>query len=106
MKLKIETEREQDGRWLADVVDLPGAMAYGETRDEARSNAAALRAAVQAALLADVTLGFATGVRNVTELPEPPPFRLVLDCAKPAHGFARSFLVDYATLESDPNSFA
>jgi len=28
MKLKIETEREQDGRWLADVVDLPGTMAY------------------------------------------------------------------------------
>ena len=33
--MKIETEQEQDGRWLADVVDLPGAMAYGETRDEA-----------------------------------------------------------------------
>jgi len=42
MKLKIETEREQDGRWLADVVDLPGTMAYGNTRDEALTAAEAL----------------------------------------------------------------
>jgi len=42
MTLKIETEQEQDGRWLADVVDLPGAMAYGETRDEALTAVEAL----------------------------------------------------------------
>jgi predicted RNase H-like HicB family nuclease len=42
VKLKIETEREQDGRWLADVVDLPGTMAYGNTRDEALTAAEAL----------------------------------------------------------------
>ena len=40
--MKIETEQEQDGRWLADVVDLPGAMAYGETRDEALTAVEAL----------------------------------------------------------------
>ena len=27
--MRIETEREEDGRWIAEVVDLPGALAYG-----------------------------------------------------------------------------
>ncbi len=42
---KVETEQEADGRWLAEVVDLPGAMAYGATADEAfaRVQALALR---------------------------------------------------------------
>ena len=34
-QLTIETEREVDGRWIAEVPELPGAMAYGSTRDEA-----------------------------------------------------------------------
>ena len=34
-QLTIETEREVDGRWIADVPNLPGVMAYGTTRDEA-----------------------------------------------------------------------
>jgi predicted RNase H-like HicB family nuclease len=45
MKLAIETEKEQDGRWLAEVLELPGALAYGQTREEAitRVEALALR---------------------------------------------------------------
>lgn len=39
MKLTIETEREMDGRWLAEVPELPGVMAYGASRDEAMSRA-------------------------------------------------------------------
>ena len=35
MQLTIETEREMDGRWIAEVPELPGAMVYGSTRDEA-----------------------------------------------------------------------
>jgi predicted RNase H-like HicB family nuclease len=35
MKLRVEFEQETDGRWLADVVELPGVMAYGKTREEA-----------------------------------------------------------------------
>ena len=35
MSLRIETEQELDGRWLADVPELPGAMTYGATRDSA-----------------------------------------------------------------------
>lgn len=35
VKLDIESEREADGRWLAEVPQLPGVLAYGATRDEA-----------------------------------------------------------------------
>jgi predicted RNase H-like HicB family nuclease len=38
-RLKIEIEREADGRWLAAVVDLPGVMAYGTTPQGASSAA-------------------------------------------------------------------
>jgi predicted RNase H-like HicB family nuclease len=46
MKLSIECERETDGRWIAEIVRIPGAMAYGATRDEAMAKAevVALRA--------------------------------------------------------------
>jgi predicted RNase H-like HicB family nuclease len=35
--LKIETEKECDGRWIADIPSLPGVMAYGETKAKARA---------------------------------------------------------------------
>jgi len=35
VNLNIESEREADGRWLAEVPQLPGVLAYGATRDEA-----------------------------------------------------------------------
>ena len=34
-QLTIETEREVDGRWIAEVPELSGVMVYGDTRDEA-----------------------------------------------------------------------
>jgi predicted RNase H-like HicB family nuclease len=40
--LKIETECEEDGRWLAEVTALPGVLAYGTTDAEARSKVQAL----------------------------------------------------------------
>ena len=45
MYLTIDVEREDDGRWLAEVSDLPGVLAYGQSRDEAiaRVEALALR---------------------------------------------------------------
>jgi predicted RNase H-like HicB family nuclease len=39
MKLSIECEREEGGRWIAEIVQIPGAMAYGSTRDEALARA-------------------------------------------------------------------
>jgi predicted RNase H-like HicB family nuclease len=32
---RIELERETDGRWIAEVVELPGVLAYGASRDDA-----------------------------------------------------------------------
>jgi predicted RNase H-like HicB family nuclease len=42
MRLIIELEREDDGRWLAEVPELPGVLAYGMSRDEASARAKAL----------------------------------------------------------------
>jgi predicted RNase H-like HicB family nuclease len=42
LRLKIETEREADGRWIAEIPDMPGVMAYGKTEAEARARAYAL----------------------------------------------------------------
>jgi predicted RNase H-like HicB family nuclease len=38
----IECEREEDGRWLAEVPQLPGVLAYGATADEAMAKAQVL----------------------------------------------------------------
>ena len=42
MELTIEHEREEDGRWLAEVPELPGVLAYGATADEAMAKAEVL----------------------------------------------------------------
>jgi predicted RNase H-like HicB family nuclease len=42
MDFTIEYEQEEDGRWLADVRQLPGVRMYGATPDEAVARAAAL----------------------------------------------------------------
>lgn len=42
MNFKIEFEREDDGRWVAEIADLPGVMAYGATKDEAEAAVEAL----------------------------------------------------------------
>lgn len=40
--MRIETEREEDGRWIAEVRDLPGVLVYGSTEVEARTRVEAL----------------------------------------------------------------
>jgi predicted RNase H-like HicB family nuclease len=42
MNLTFETELEADGRWIAEVPELPGVMAYGDTEQNAMANAEAL----------------------------------------------------------------
>ena len=42
LKFNFEIELEVDGRWIAEISDLPGVMAYGKTKDEAMAHAAAL----------------------------------------------------------------
>jgi len=38
----VEVEREEDGRWIGEVVDLPGVLAYGASHDEAVARTKAL----------------------------------------------------------------
>jgi predicted RNase H-like HicB family nuclease len=40
--MRIEVEQEADGRWIAEISDLPGVMAYGASREEAVRKAKAL----------------------------------------------------------------
>ena len=40
--MKIEIEKEEDGRWIAEIPELPGVMVYGNSRNEAISKAEAL----------------------------------------------------------------
>ena len=42
MRFNVEIEQENDGRWIAEVVELPGAMAYGQTPQEATARVQAL----------------------------------------------------------------
>ena len=42
MHFTIEHEREEDGRWIAEVPELPGMFAYGVTADEAIAKAEVL----------------------------------------------------------------
>jgi predicted RNase H-like HicB family nuclease len=35
MPMTVEVEQEDDGRWIAEVPELPGVLAYGTTRQEA-----------------------------------------------------------------------
>ncbi|MEQ1861737.1 MAG: type II toxin-antitoxin system HicB family antitoxin [Chthoniobacteraceae bacterium] len=42
MNLAVETEQETDGRWIAEIPQIPGALAYGTSRQEAVARAEAL----------------------------------------------------------------
>lgn len=46
--MKIEIEREDDGRWMAEIPELPGVMVYGDTRKQAIARVEALALRVMA----------------------------------------------------------
>ncbi len=46
--MKVEIEREEDGRWISEIPELPGVMAYGRSREEAISKVKALALRVMA----------------------------------------------------------
>jgi predicted RNase H-like HicB family nuclease len=54
VRLTVEFDREEDGRWIADVPQLPGVLVYGRTRKDALAKVQALAFAV---LSADVKHG-------------------------------------------------
>ena len=67
MKFTVELDREDDGRIIAEVLELPGVMAYGKTREEAIAKVQALALHVvadkleQGELVLDpMTVSFAT----------------------------------------------
>ena len=41
-QFRIATERETDGRWIAEIASMPGVLAYGTTEKQARAKAYAL----------------------------------------------------------------
>lgn len=57
MNYCLEIEQETDGRWLAEVPELPGVLAYGVTSDEAMARAEALALRVLAEQLEDGEVG-------------------------------------------------
>jgi predicted RNase H-like HicB family nuclease len=66
MQFTIEHEREEDGRWLAEVSELPGVLAYGATADEAMARAEVLALRILAERLENneagpqpISIGFA-----------------------------------------------
>jgi predicted RNase H-like HicB family nuclease len=54
---KIEIEREDDGRWIAEITDLPGVMAYGNSQEEAIANAEAIAFRVIADRIEETKIG-------------------------------------------------
>ena len=48
MKFTVEYEQEEDGRWLAEVIELPGVLAYGKNPDDAVAHVQALALRVMA----------------------------------------------------------
>ncbi len=42
MEFQISFDREEDGRWIAEIESLPGVLAYGATKKEAQSKVEAL----------------------------------------------------------------
>ena len=42
LRFQFEIDRETDGRWIAEIPEVPGAMAYGNTVEEAKAKAYAL----------------------------------------------------------------
>ena len=67
--LRYEVEREDDGRYLAEIMEIPGALAYGNTEAEAINAAAALALRVMAERIdqgeAPVQHGFAFQFQHV-----------------------------------------
>lgn len=57
MNFTIEHEREEDGRWIAEVPGLPGVLAYGASRDEAMAKAEVLALRVLAERLENAEAG-------------------------------------------------
>ena len=57
VNFSVETEREDDGQWIAEIVEIPGAMTYGSTIEEATAKVQALALRVLAERLEHGEIG-------------------------------------------------
>lgn len=57
VNLSVETAREDDGQWIAEIVEIPGAMTYGSTMEEATAKVQALALRVLAERLEHGEIG-------------------------------------------------
>ena len=57
LRFVVETELETDGRWIAEIPQVPGALAYGKTKEEAinRAYAIALRSVATESVSAEIS---------------------------------------------------
>ena len=56
MNFSIEFDREEDGRWIAEIPQLPGVMVYGASREEAHARVEALALRVVADQIEQIDL--------------------------------------------------
>lgn len=63
-EIRIELEREEDGRWIAEITGVPGVMAYGQTADDALQKVSKLLCQV---LDERVSAGEAASTRTTTD---------------------------------------
>ena len=56
MHYSVETEREEDGRWIAEIDAIPGALCYGASHDEAIARVEALALRVLAERIEPITI--------------------------------------------------
>ncbi|MDO8660140.1 MAG: type II toxin-antitoxin system HicB family antitoxin [Candidatus Parcubacteria bacterium] len=64
-KYTIETEQETDGRWIAEVLEIPGVLAYGDTIEHAQANVEALTLRVIADEIEENTSNNVFGFSNI-----------------------------------------
>ena len=67
MRFKVEFEHEEDGRWIAEIPELPGVLAYGATQIEAEAKVKAL-AETEAQAMAAMTQMRAAGANQIYQL--------------------------------------
>ena len=88
MNYTLDCEQEEDGRWIAEVVELPGVMSYGATREEAIRKAEALALRVIADHARCLTFAITDGGMNAFTRPVlmriPHPVRLLNRLSEPA----------------------
>ena len=64
--LTLETEQEEDGRWITEIPELPGVLAYGQTEQEAMARAEALGLRVIAERLENGEMPTALQIESTT----------------------------------------